>query len=219
MSTEAGDLSLLNKYQSVNAEHRTNFIVMHLQDLSIFQIWTKYQHVSFPWVLQKSSEMIAFRYIILSHENKADMGSIFLSGCAGSSLLCAGFLQLRQSEGYSLLAVRRLLTAVSSLVAAHGLWSLGFSSCGAWAQLLQSVWDLPRPGIAPMSPTTGRQILYHWAAGEVAVHLFLKSTLCWILENLATSEGLFLFLQNRLFFFPSVKSRYKLAHLLLESIF
>ena len=53
MSTESGDLSLLNKYQRVNAEHRTDFIVMHMQDLSIFQIWevTKHQHVTLPWVL------------------------------------------------------------------------------------------------------------------------------------------------------------------------
>ena len=77
MSTEAGDLSLLNKYQRVNAEHRTDFIVMHLQDLSMFQIRkvTKYQHVTLPWVLQKFSEMITFRNIILSHEKKADVGS------------------------------------------------------------------------------------------------------------------------------------------------
>ena len=28
----------------------------------------------------------------------------------------------------------------------------GLSSCGAWAQLPHSMWNLPRPGIKPMSP-------------------------------------------------------------------
>ena len=33
----------------------------------------------------------------------------------------------------------------------------GFSSCGTWAQRLCSMWDLPAPGIEPMSPAlTGR---------------------------------------------------------------
>ena len=41
-------------------------------------------------------------------------------GCSGSSLLHAGFLWL-QSGGYSLVALCRLLTAVTSLVAEHRL--------------------------------------------------------------------------------------------------
>ena len=39
---------------------------------------------------------------------------------------------------------------------AQQLWFVGLecrlSSCGAWAQLLHGMWDLPRPGIQPMSP-------------------------------------------------------------------
>ena len=35
-----------------------------------------------------------------------------------------------------------------------GLWALEhrLSSCGARAQLLRSMWDLPRPGLKPASP-------------------------------------------------------------------
>ena len=36
------------------------------------------------------------------------------------------------------------------------MWPLGcvgFRSCGAWAWLLCGMWDLPRPGIKPVSPT------------------------------------------------------------------
>ena len=47
----------------------------------------------------------------------------------------------------------------ASVVAAHGLSSCGsgalerrFSSCGAWALLLYGMWDLPRPGLEPVSP-------------------------------------------------------------------
>ena len=46
-----------------------------------------------------------------------------------------------------------------SLVATHGLsscgsWALecGLSGCGTWTQLPCGMWDLPRPGIEPVSP-------------------------------------------------------------------
>ena len=44
----------------------------------------------------------------------------FFSGCAGSSC-CEGFSLIAASAGYSLVAVYRLLIAVTSLVAEHGL--------------------------------------------------------------------------------------------------
>ena len=53
----------------------------------------------------------------------------------------------------------RALGLWASVVAAHGLSSCGsralelrLSSCGAWAYLLRGMWDLPGPGIEPMSP-------------------------------------------------------------------
>ena len=65
---------------------------------------------------------------------------------------------------YSPVAMHGLLIAVDSLVE-HRLWAhTGFSSwssqalehrlssCGTWAQLLHNIWDLPTPGIKPMSP-------------------------------------------------------------------
>ena len=97
---------------------------------------------------------------------------LFIYGCIGSLLLHVGFLQLQQA-GATLLAVCGLLTAVASLVEEHGLQAhglqqlkqTGFSSCGSWAlecrlsscgtkqaQLLRGMWDLPRPGLEPMSP-------------------------------------------------------------------
>ena len=67
------------------------------------------------------------------------------------------------SGGYSLLwcvgfSLRWLLVAEHGLQA-HGLSSCGsralerrLSSCGARAQLLRGMWDLPRPGLEPVSP-------------------------------------------------------------------
>ena len=61
-------------------------------------------------------------------------------------------------------AVRRPLTIVASLVAEHGLQTRRLSSCGSQAlehrlsscgsraQLLRSMWDLPRLGLEPTSP-------------------------------------------------------------------
>ena len=50
------------------------------------------------------------------------------------------------------IAVRRPLTVAASLVAEHRLQTCRLSSCGSWAQLLRGMWDLPRPGLKPVSP-------------------------------------------------------------------
>ena len=57
---------------------------------------------------------------------------LFIFGCVGSSFLCEGFLQLRQA-GATLIAVRRPLTIVASLVAEHRLQTHRLSSCGSRA--------------------------------------------------------------------------------------
>ena len=50
------------------------------------------------------------------------------------------------------IAVRGPLTIVASLVAEHRLQTRRLSSCGSRAQLLRGMWDLPRPGLEPVSP-------------------------------------------------------------------
>ena len=65
----------------------------------------------------------------------------FTFGCTRSSLLHTGYL---------LVAVCGLLIAMSSLVSEHG--HMGFGSCDTWARLPSSMWNLPRPGIKPVSP-------------------------------------------------------------------
>ena len=81
--------------------------------------------------------------------------------------------------GLFLVAVLRLLVVVASLVAETGLEGVqasvvaanGLSSCVSWArehrlssygtqgQLLCSIWDLPEPGIEPVSPELAGRFL------------------------------------------------------------
>ena len=44
------------------------------------------------------------------------------------------------------------VTIAASLVAEHRLQTCRLSSFGSWAQLLHGMWDLPRPGLEPVSP-------------------------------------------------------------------
>ena len=50
------------------------------------------------------------------------------------------------------IAVHGPLTVAASLVAEHRLQTRRLSSCGSWDQLLRGMWDLPRPGLEPVSP-------------------------------------------------------------------
>ena len=50
------------------------------------------------------------------------------------------------------IAVRGPLTITASLVVEHRLQTRRLSSCGSQAQLLRGMWDLPRPGLEPVSP-------------------------------------------------------------------
>ena len=50
------------------------------------------------------------------------------------------------------IVVRGPLTITASLVAKHRLQTRRFSNCGSRAQLLCGMWDLPRPGLEPVSP-------------------------------------------------------------------
>ena len=58
--------------------------------------------------------------------------------------------------GYSPVALLGFLIAVTSLVA---LGCVGFSSCGAQALLVQGMWNLPGPGIEPVSPALAGRFL------------------------------------------------------------
>ena len=72
----------------------------------------------------------------------------------------------------------------ASVVAARGLSSCGsqalkgrLSSCGTRAQPLCGMWDLPGPGLEPMSPALAGRFLTTAPPGKPAILVFLNKTL------------------------------------------
>ena len=55
-------------------------------------------------------------------------------------------------RGPLFIAVRGPLTIAASLVAEHRLQMSRLSNCGSRAWSLCGMWDLPRPGLEPVSP-------------------------------------------------------------------
>ena len=65
---------------------------------------------------------------------------------------CARVFSSCGKRGPLFIAMHGPLTIVASLVAEHGLQMRRLSNCGSRAQLLRGMWDLPRPGLEPVSP-------------------------------------------------------------------
>ena len=65
---------------------------------------------------------------------------------------CARVFSSCGMRGPLFIAVRGPLTIMASLVAEHRLQTCRLSNCGSWAQSLHGMWDLPRPGVKPVSP-------------------------------------------------------------------
>ena len=65
---------------------------------------------------------------------------------------CARAFSSCGKQGPLFIAVRGPLTMVASPVAEHRLQTRRLTSCGSRAQLLRDMWDLPRPGLEPVSP-------------------------------------------------------------------
>ena len=66
--------------------------------------------------------------------------------------LCARASSSCGKRGPLFIAVRGPLTITASPAAEHRLQTRRLSSCGPRAQLLRGMWDLPRPGLEPVSP-------------------------------------------------------------------
>ena len=80
------------------------------------------------------------------------MGIIYLFMAVLGLRFCAGASSSCGERGPLFTAVRGPLTVVASLVAEHRLQMRRLSNCGSRAHLLRSMWDLPRPGLEPVSP-------------------------------------------------------------------
>ena len=95
--------------------------------------------------------------------------NLFIFGCVGSLLRCAGF------------SLRWLLLLRSMGSRCTGFSSCGsqavkcrLSSCGSRAYLLRGMWDLPGPGIEPVSPTLAGRFLSTVPPGKLLNVISLK---------------------------------------------
>ena len=64
---------------------------------------------------------------------------------------CARAFSSCGERGPLFIAVRGPLTLAASLVAEHRLQTRRLSNCGSPAHLLRGMWDLPGPGLEPVS--------------------------------------------------------------------
>ena len=84
---------------------------------------------------------------------------LFIFSCVGSSFRARAFSSCGKRgplfivvRGPLFIAVSGPLTITAPPIAGHRLQTRRLSSCGSQAQLLHGMWDLPRPGLEPVSP-------------------------------------------------------------------
>ena len=70
------------------------------------------------------------------------------------------------------IVVRRPLTITASLVAERRLQTRRLSGCGSRAQLLPGMWDLPRPGLEPVSPALAGRFSTTAPPGKPLMEIF-----------------------------------------------
>ena len=90
---------------------------------------------------------------------------------------CARAFSSCGKRGPLFIMVHGPLTIAASLVAEHRLQMHRLSSCGSRAQLLCSMWDLPRPGLEPVSPALAGRFSTTVPPGKPDKLLFNRITL------------------------------------------
>ena len=88
---------------------------------------------------------------------------------------CARAFSSCGKRGPLLIAVRGPLITEASLVAEHRLQTRRLSNCGSRAQLLCSMWDLPRPGLKPVSPALAGRLSTTAPPGKPGLSFY-----CWM---------------------------------------
>ena len=85
---------------------------------------------------------------------------------------CARAFSSCSKRGPLFIAVRRPLTMAASLVAERRLQTRRLSNCGSRAQSLRGMWDLPRPGLEPVSPALAGRLPTTAPPGKPCHHLY-----------------------------------------------
>ena len=120
-------------------------------------------------ICTKNSELFSFFFF-----NKFIFIYLFLAVLG--LRFCARAFSSCCERGPLFIAVRGPLTVVASLVAEHRLQTRRFSSCGSRAPLPRGMWDLPRPGLEPVSPALAGRLSTTAPPGKPWVILFKRLT-------------------------------------------
>ena len=86
---------------------------------------------------------------------------------------CARAFSSCGEQGPLFIAVHGPLTIAASLVEEHSLQTCRLSSCGSRAQLLHGMWDLPRPGLEPVSPALAGGLSTTVPPGKPCLHFYM----------------------------------------------
>ena len=104
---------------------------------------------------------------------------------------CARAFSSCSKRGPLLIAVRGPLTVAASLVAEHRLQTRRLSNCGSRAQLLRGMWDLPRPGLKPVSPALAGRLSTTAPPGKPSIHFYTLTLYPRVLLNLLINTHAF----------------------------
>ena len=85
---------------------------------------------------------------------------------------CARAFSSCGKRGPLFIAMHGPLTTVASLVAEHRLQTHRLSNCGPRAHLLRGMWDLPRPGLEPVSPALAGRLSTTAPPGKPQINIF-----------------------------------------------
>ena len=114
---------------------------------------------------------------------------------------CARAFSSCGKRGPPHIAVRGPLTVAASLVAEHRLQTRRLSSCVSRAQLLRGMWDLPRPGLEPVSPALAGRFSTTAPPGKPQVRLLVKQIHVWYTSVLVLFQLLYGVTQEIFFHF------------------
>ena len=107
-------------------------------------ILSKCSYLIFPW-RAFIPELFLWFFFLMNLFIYLFLAVLGLRFCARAFSSCG-------ERGPFFTAMRGSLTTAASLVVEHRLQTCRLSSCGSRAQLLRGMWDLPRPGLEPVSP-------------------------------------------------------------------
>ena len=111
--------------------------------------WT--WRASWTWVAISFSKQSLYWYFILFYFFNFLKIFIYLFMAVLGLCFCARAFSSCGKWGPLFTAVCGPLIITASLVAEHRLQTHRLSNCGSRAQLLRGTWDLPRPGLEPVS--------------------------------------------------------------------